>query len=169
MVATAPDPSGHWTAKATPGLFDQASLSIALPGGGETTFDCRTSRSASIAADAGLEVMEGTNGVAQLTAVKQSSGFIAGSIVDPKSGMVHQFSGKEGGELSFKSTPSADFPEELDPEGDTDDIEKVVSFGNGTTTQSKAEIDVMVLWTQDAECKNAGLQTGCTVTSDTSA
>jgi len=141
---------------------------MALPGGGEIHFDCRTSRSAIIAADAGLEVMEGTNGVAQLTAVKQSSGFIAGSMVDPKSGMVHQFSGKDGGELRFKSTPSADFPEEADPEGDDDDVAKQVDSleNNGTTAQS-AEIDVMVLWTRDAECKNAGLQAGCTVTPDT--
>jgi len=168
-AATAPDSSGRWTAKAAPGLFNQASLSIALPGSGETKFDLHTSRSASIAADAGLEVMEGTNGVAQLTAVKPSSGFIAGSIVDPKSGLVHQFSGKEGGELRFKSTPSVAFPEELDPEGDADDVENAISFGNGTTAQSTAEIDVMVLWTEDAECKNAGLETGCTVTSDTNA
>jgi len=167
-ATAAPDSSGRWTAKAAPGLFNQASLSMTLPGGGETNFDCRTSRSASIAADAGLEVMDGTNGVAQLTAVKQSSGFIAGSIVDPKSGMVHQFSGKDGGEFRFKSTPSADFPEELDPEGDTDYVvEKAVSLGNGTTAQSNVEIDVMVLWTQDAECKNAGLEAGCTVTSET--
>jgi len=168
-AATAPDSSGRWTAKAVPGLFKQASLSMALPGGGETTFDCRTSRSVSIAADAGLEVMEGTDGVAQLTAVKQSAGFIAGSVVDPKSGMVHQFSGKEGGELQFKSTPGADFPEELDPEGEADDVEQVVSVGNGTTAQSRAEIGVMVLWTEDAECKNAGLQAGCSVTSNTRA
>jgi len=167
-AATAPDSSGRWTAKATHNMFNRASLSLDLPGGGETNFDCRTSRSASIAADAGLEVMEGTDGVAQLTAVKQSSGFIAGSIVDPNSGMVHQFSSKEGGELHFKSTPSADFPEEADPEGDTDGVVKqVVSLGNGTTAQSSAEMDVMVLWTQDAECKNADLPAGCTVTSDT--
>merc|ERR1719203_1766731 len=116
------DTSGQWTTNAIPDLFGSASLSVTLPGKGETHFKCRKSRSASIAADLGLEVMEGSDGVAHLTAVKQSSGLIAGSIVDPKSGMVHQFSGKEGGELHFKSTPSADFPEEADPEGDTDDV-----------------------------------------------
>jgi len=168
QAATELDLSGRWTAKATPGLFSSASLSFALPGGGETNFDCHTSRSASIVADAGLEVLEGTSGASQLTAVKQSSGLIAGSIVDPKSGVVHQFSGREGAELHFKSTPSTAFPEEADPEGD-DDAEvagDVVSLGNSTMAQDP-EMDVMVMWTRDAECKNAGLSTGCTVTSDT--
>merc|ERR1719422_572039 len=136
----------QWTAKAAPGLFNTASVPFDLPGGRKITFDCRTSGTASIAEDGGLEVLEGTDGVAFLTAVQQKSGLIAGSIVDPKTDMVHQFSGEAGGELRFTSTHSTDFPDEAHPRLDSDVeaalAEKVGSFGNGTMPNTIAEMKI---------------------------
>lgn len=165
QATTSGHSSGRWTAKAPPGFFKSGSVSFAFPDGNESHFACRTEPSASSALDAGLEVMEGAEGDSQLTAVKQSSGVVVGTIVDAGSGMIHQFSGEEGGELSFKSTASSEFPSEGDPLQSSDAAD-VVDEDNGTAVQN-VEMGLMVLWTRESECVHAGLSGGCAVTSDT--
>lgn len=160
------DAAGRWTAKAGPDMFSSNLLTMSLPGGHEMHFDCQPSISLLADADGqGVAVQKGSSGTAQLSAVQRSdSGRIAGSIVDPKADMVHKFSGEKGGELSFVSIPSANFPDEGDPLGDG--VADTAAASNGTELQADPVMDTIVVWTRDSECRNGGMPAGCTPTSD---
>lgn len=184
QAASVPDPSGHWSAKVSSSLFNSKGLSLALPGGKKAYFDCHTGMGLASAAGSGISAMHGSDGLSQISAVTDKSGVIAGSVVDPEAGMVHQFSGEEGGELSFLSTPSDNFPEEGEPladseapfdvdvaaaaEMDGEDAEEGLA-GDDAAHASAAEsvMGVMVVWTKHAECRNAGRARGCRLTAST--
>jgi hypothetical protein len=115
-----------------------------------------------------VQAIHGNDGDAELTAV-QSSGVVAGSIVDPGSGMVHQFIGEVGGELSFTSTPSDGFLAEEDPvELEDEEEEEEDNNGEVTPDNDGSVINVMVLWTRAAECASNGQSVTCTPNAQTS-
>ena len=97
-----------------------------------------------------------------------------GSLIDLEESTVTQFSVDALGNQVIKVTPSGDFPPEEDDEevdGDRRYLEEISSRnlrGASTPTASRqlddignTIIDVMVLWTKEAECAQSGITTGC--------
>lgn len=172
VIAASPvDSEGHWNATVEAGLFHSVKVHLESPDGKEYNFDtwAESNDIGTLTRTRTLmpqeSVLHGFDGEAELTAV-ETNGAIAGSIVDPDTGMVHQFIGEEG-ELEFTSTPSSDFPDEAEPlEDDELEQEEALVESNNSVSDGSV-IDVMVLWTKDAECINAGRSWPCSLSSST--
>lgn len=167
QASSQPDEEGVWSAMTPPGLFSSANLSFVAPGTKETMFQLQFSEVEAADGEGGIRALRGTNGMSEMTAVLQSDKTIAGSIVDPETGMVHQFVGTDGGELTFTSINGDKFAEEGEPIGDEapeDDADAALA---GPGIEARSVMDVMVVWTKAAECANAGKSTSCSTSSST--
>jgi len=97
------------------------------------------------------------------------------SIVDEKNALVYQIFPDVHGNEIVRKTGANDFPPEIDPP-DEDDVTKIegenrllqnVPEGVRNLQDDGSILDVMVVWTKQAECHNSGLAKGCTVDSTT--
>ncbi len=130
--------------------------------------------------------------------VQDEHGNVHGSLVDVSNHSVMQFA-VEDGSTTVVITDSSDFRPEIEPpnndeedEGDDDDDDlgernlsgrssrSYLRKSHSTTKNqeqanrvlnddSGANLDVMVVWTSKAECRNYGLDEGCTLTAETAA
>ena len=118
--------------------------------------------------------------------IRGKNGLLAGTYTDLETGNVYQFGTDSNGESFVRETLSNEFPDYGDHE-DLDEyfhhhrmLNTVTSTNlhhDHTTSQQQQrslagvgddeQIDVMVLWTKDAECRNAEAAVGCTVTQQT--
>lgn len=104
-----------------------------------------------------------------------------GSLVDADKGVICQFSPNFRAENRVVCKPEASFPPEDDPIELPTDLKRIeTNNGNdsrdrrnlndcGPFDDSGSNIDLLVVWTIMAECKNSGLPIGCTPTAITEA
>jgi len=108
-----------------------------------------------------------------------------GSLVDTENQMVHQIRPDVDGNIKVYSIPVSNFPEEADPENDDylynmDKAEpKNKDYLDGkrerTSIHPPSEngrsvnsiLDIMVVWTKKAECRNSNLESSCTPSATT--
>ena len=128
----------------------------------------------------------GEDGMSTLTWVEGQNGSVQGSIIDAENDLIYQFHNDIEGSLVTTVTKSSDFGEELEPENAPD--RKLMSESDQDRTNIRSDpdspqsgenrlrslndngdyLDVMVLWTKEAECASAnGGSTSCTVTQAT--
>jgi len=95
---------------------------------------------------------------------------VVGSIVDEEDGNVYNLSRNEKGDLLVTQTHTSEFPFEFDPVEDESPIHHLREK-DSTSFQEKTHhhcpkhiIDVLVPWTEEAECENSKLKIGCTRT-----
>ncbi len=128
--------------------------------------------------------------------VQDEDGNIHGSLIDMSSNSVMQFA-IEDGTPTVVITGSSDFGPEIEPPNNEDDFvernlslkirepaaeayqstrsylsfasEKQEQASRGLNDDSGGNLDVMVVWTSKAECRNYGLNEGCTLTAATTA
>jgi len=169
QASSEPDEAGVWSAMTPPGLFSASNLSFVAPGSKETMFKLQFSEVEGTDFEGGFRALRGTDGLSEMTAVLQTDKTIAGSIVDPETGMVHQFTGTDGGELTFTSINGDKFAEEGEPLADElpEEEEDADTAVAGPGIAARSVMDVMVVWTKAAECANDRKDAGCSVDSST--
>jgi len=93
-----------------------------------------------------------------------------GSVVDEATGKVIHIAPNANGELEVIETNTSDYPEEAPPnedEGMTADL--IQEEVDNEQQQQDSIIDVLIVWTNLAECKQSRLSQGCTQTPATEA
>ena len=139
---------------------------------------------------------EDSNDGSSFNYIQDENGNIAGSLVDITNNTVMRFQ-IENGTPTVIITDSADYPPEMDPPNEADhmddrnlykvsrkdsssssfknNLRNQIEFSNSSTSGGSrslyddlgGNIDVMVVWTKEAECGASGLPSTCTITSDT--
>mmetsp|Transcript_32860 Transcript_32860/g.80619 ORF Transcript_32860/g.80619 Transcript_32860/m.80619 type:complete len:947 (+) Transcript_32860:146-2986(+) len=110
----------------------------------------------------------GQDGNSTINLLKTKNNRIVGSVVDVDEATICSIGVDSDGSPSTICHPSADFPPEGEPEGghmatppdDRRDIE--AAEATARRAAGDAVVDVMVLWTRRAECKNVNMVSGCT-------
>lgn len=108
--------------------------------------------------------------------IRNENNQIVGTLVDFTEHTVSQFYLDADGNQLVKVTKSSDFPPELDPVEVVDETNqrmlKDTHFGAASSSTKRMLqginlIDVLVVWTANAECRNSGLNAGCIRTAQT--
>ena len=113
--------------------------------------------------------------------LQDDDGNVQGSIIDVTRNEVIQLYTSFDDSLIVDVTPSSDFEDELEPEESVDqDVDNTFgamrnppldfrpeNLSRKLYDDSGANLDVMILWSPKAECENAGLIQGCTLTNTT--
>lgn len=97
---------------------------------------------------------------------------VAGSVVDLETNNIHQIS--TAGDGYYATTTHVDeFPPELDPDDENGPLDELAPVDENIPSSGFNDdgsvLDVLVVWTRKAECLNARLAEGCTVTATTTA
>ena len=120
-----------------------------------------------------------------LTYVVDEQGHSTASYVDMPENTITDIYADADGNLQSVTKSGNDYPDEADPEDlgidlavDEGDLNRRLGLRGASSDQQQShrrlsddgsQLDVLVLWTADAECRNSGLAAGCTRTASTKA
>jgi len=161
-------------------ILKDRDVSFVSPSGNAVTYKRSSSSTIGISSSS-TKGWYGTSAVGSANIVQGKGEAVEGSfVVDDEICIISYINGSH--EMSCKLT--SDYPPSLDPQdetqlaivneaGDKIDINPADSFVGTTkktmlrSASTSSILDVMVVWTEDAECKKSNLPVGCTVTTAT--